>query len=126
MNVVDFTLEYDRGRNVVLITLGRFVTQASAMAACAAVRAFIAAQDVGATIADLSMIEEIDVPPNFVWFLAERTPAVPANKPCVLVAPRDATYGMSRMFQMLRDGMGEHCEVVRTLDEAYTKVLAVQ
>ena len=116
---MEFALRFDHEQNVLVITLGEVVTRASATAAAAAVRTFIAAQDVRVTIADLSAIERIEVSPNFVWFLSEKTPVIPPNQLCILVAPKDETYGMGRMFQMLRDGMGGRFEVVRSMEEAY-------
>jgi len=35
-----------------------------------------------------------------------------------IVAPTDATFGMSRMFQVFLDDLGVRCRVFRALDEA--------
>jgi len=99
--------------------MGEVVTEASALAATAAVRTFAAAEDLRFGIADLSAVERIEVSTNCIKYLAARPPAIPAEKTVVLVAPRDETYGMSRMFQILRDGLGDRLHVVHSMVEAY-------
>jgi hypothetical protein len=37
----------------------------------------------------------------------------------IAVAPRTDIYGVSRMFQLLRDSRGSYLEVVHTLKEAF-------
>ena len=116
---VEFKLKFDHEHKLLLITMGEVVTEASALAATAAVRTFAAAQDLRSGIADLSAVERIEVSTNFIKYLAARPPAIPAEKTIILVAPRDETYGMSRMFQMLRDGLGGWFHVVHSMVEAY-------
>ena len=116
---MEFILNFDHGHKLLLITMGQVVTEASALAATAAVRTFAAAEDLCFGIADLSAVERIEVSTNFVKYLAARPPAMPAGKTVILVAPRDETYGMSRMFQILRDGLGGQLHVVHNMVEAY-------
>lgn len=115
----DFTLQFDSEHHVLLISMGEVVTQASSSAAADAVRSFVAVQDVDAGIADLSAVEKIEVSADFVRFLASKPPAIPSKKVSILVAPRDEIYGMSRMFQILREGVEDSLQVVHTLQEAY-------
>jgi hypothetical protein len=115
----DFTLQFDPEHHVLLISMGKVVTQASASAAANAVRSFVTLQNVDAGIADLSAVERIGVSADFVRFLASKPPAIPCGKVSILVAPRDETYGMSRMFQILRERVEDSLKVVHTLQEAY-------
>jgi len=102
-----------------LVTWGEIVTETSALAARAAVQQFMAIQGPHSAIADLSRVEKVRITANFVWFVAAKPPAVPRGMPLILVAPRPDVYGLSRMFQTLRDNMGVYQEVVRTLKEAF-------
>ena len=122
---MEFILKFDHEHKVLLITMGEVVTEASALAATAAVRAFAAAQDLRSGIADLSAVERIEVSTNFIKYLAARPPAMPVEKTIILVAPRDETYGISRMFQILRDGLGGWIHVVHGMEEAY-ELLGIQ
>ena len=44
---------------------------------------------------------------------------IPVGMSRIAVAPRLDIYGMSRMFQVLREGRGAYLEVVHTLKEAF-------
>ena len=116
---MEFILNFDHEHKLLLITMGEVVTEASALAATAAVRTFAAAEDLRFGIADLSAVERIEVSTNCIKYLAARPPAIPAGKTVILVAPRDETYGMSRMFQILRDGLGGRLHVVHSMVEVY-------
>ena len=116
---MEFLLNFDHQHKLLLITMGEVVTEASALAATAAVRTFAATQDLRSGIADLSAVERIEVSTNFIKSLAAGPPAIPAGKTVILVAPRDETYGMSRMFQIIRDGLGVRLHVVHSMVEAY-------
>jgi len=115
---MDYSFQSDLENRVILVTLGRVVTEESLLAAYEAVGRFIAAQGPYAGIMDLSAVEKLQIPAKFVWHLAHRAPMIPDGMARVVVAPRPAIYGMSRMFQILRDDQSRHLEIVRTLDEA--------
>ena len=102
-----------------LITMGRIVTEASVLAARDAVERFMATYGPHSGIADLSGIEKVYVKADFVWFLAAKPPAIPEGMLRILVAPRLDIYGLSRMFQTLRENRGAYQEVVHTLKEAF-------
>jgi hypothetical protein len=72
-----------------------------------------------AAIFDGSAVVDSTVSAHTVRSLAAKAPAVPAGTPRVLVAPSLLIYGLSRMLQLLRDGMGGLLQVVRSLNEAY-------
>lgn len=114
---MEFILDYDRDQKILLITMGAVVTEASTAAAVNAVRSFVSIEDPNAGIADLSAVSRIEVSREFIKYAAARPPAIPDQKLCILVAPREVTYGMSRMFQILRGGV--NFQVVHGMDEAF-------
>ena len=116
---LEFTLEFAREHKVLLITMGKLVTEASALAAASAVRTFVGTHDPWSAIADLTAVEKIDASASFVRYLAARPPAIRKGTMVILVARRDETYGMSRMFQLLRGGAENQFHVVYSMDEAY-------
>jgi hypothetical protein len=103
----------------VLVTLGKVVTEKSALAAYSAVERFIAAHGPHSGITDLSGVEELGVSADFVWKLAAKPPMIPDGMVRIAVAPRPGLYGMGRMFQMLRENRNSSLEVVRSLQEAF-------
>jgi len=113
------TLQLDLKHEVWLITLRGVVTEVSALEACAAVERLIAAKGPWAGIADLSAIEKADISGESVRFLAARRPVAPTGRLCILVAPQDVIYGLSRMFQILRDQIGSDLQIAHTLEEAF-------
>jgi hypothetical protein len=122
---VDYNLYYDPTHQVLLILMGRAVTQESALAAYNAVRRFMAVAGQCSAIADLSGIESVRVSGHFIRSLALLPRAVAAGKRLVLVAPRPVIYGLSRMFHICR-GEPEHYAIVRSLEEAYALLALVR
>ena len=116
---MDYSLQVDSEHRVVLVTLGKVVTEESALAAYTAVEQFIAAQGPHSGITDLSEVEKLRVSATFVWLLAAKAPMIPDGMSRIAVAPRPDIYGMSRMFQILRDNKGGYLDVVGTLLEAF-------
>ena len=102
-----------------MVTLGKIVTEASALAAYTAVEQVIVAEGPHSGITDLSGVENLNVSPDFIRFLAAKPPMIPDGMSRVAVAPRTDIYGISRMFQLLRDSRGSYLEVVHTLKEAF-------
>jgi len=116
---VDFTLQSDAEHRVLLVTLGKIVTEASALAGYTAVELFIAAQGPHSGITDLSGVEKLNVSSDFIRFLAAKPPMIPDGMSRIAVASRADIYGVSRMFQLLRDCRGSYLEVIHTLKEAF-------
>jgi len=116
---MDYTLRADSEHRVLLVMLAGIVTEASALAAYRAVERFIATQGPHSGITDLSGVERFDVSTDFVWRLAAEPPMIPNGMSRIVVAPRPGVYGLSRMFQILRDNRDSYLEVVRTLNEAF-------
>jgi hypothetical protein len=72
-----------------------------------------------AAILDFSEVTGSQVSTETIQDLAKKPPAVPVGRPRVMVAPRPEDYGMLRMFQLLRGGMGGQFRLVLSVDEAY-------
>ena len=116
---MDFSLQADPEHRVLLVTLGKIVTEASALAAYTAVEQFIVAEGPHSGITDLSYVEKLNVSSDFIRCLAAKPPMIPDGMSRIMVAPRTDIYGVSRMFQLLRDSRGSYLEVVHTLKEAF-------
>ena len=114
-----YALQSDADHRVMLVTMGGIVTETSAMAAVAAIRQFMATHGPYSGIVDLSGIEKVSVRTDFVWYIAAKPPAIPDGMARIVVAPRPDVYGLSRMFQILRDNRGAYQEVVHTLKQAF-------
>src|SRR5689334_21862490 len=112
----ELRLQFDSAHRALLITVVPMITQESVVAARSAVRLFLKVHDPQSVIADLSLVERIDVPTDFILRIAADPPALAPGIPCILVAPKDATYGMSRMFQILRKMPS--LQVVHSMKEA--------
>jgi hypothetical protein len=70
-------------------------------------------------ITDFSEVTKFTVSGDEMRALALLTPGIPVNRLKVIVAPKDVTFGMSRMFQLLTDEVRPNLQVVRTNAEAY-------
>lgn len=115
---MDYELAYDPKGRVLLISLGRAVTKASAAAAQNAAQRFVAAEGACSIIANLSAVEWENVPGYFVRSLANTPSPIGSGEWLILVAPQTLIYGLCRMFHLWR-GEAENHKVVRTLDEGY-------
>lgn len=71
-----------------------------------------------ALIFDMSGVTKDELSAEAISDLAQRPPAVPVGRLRVWVAWRLVDYGMGRMFELWRDGMGGQLQVVRSVDEA--------
>jgi hypothetical protein len=96
--------------------MGTLITEESAIAAQSAVRFFLQVQNPRVVIADLSFVEHIRVSRDFVRDIAHGPSALAPGRPVVLIAPKDAAYGVSRMYQIFRNK--PNLEVVRSMKEA--------
>jgi hypothetical protein len=83
-----------------------------------------------ATIFDLSKVKSTTLTADAVRSLARRTmpsgerkSAIPApERPQVIAAKAPAIFGLSRMFQICREFLGEEFQVVGSMKEAYEMV----
>jgi hypothetical protein len=75
------------------------------------------------SIADLSKVTVNEVSTDGIRELA-KIPVSAGTLMRVVVAPRDHSYALARMFQMFSENTRPNFHVVRTIDEAY-RLLAV-
>ena len=78
-----------------------------------------------ATIWDLSGVTGTTLSANDVTSWAQRGPAVSGARVRVLVAKTPVIYGLSRMFELISDCLGEQFQVVRSMEDAY-KIVGVR
>jgi hypothetical protein len=116
---VDYLLQLDPEHKVVLITFGRVITKAAVLAVHIDVERLVAAHGPCSSIVDLSISVKSELSPQFIRSLAAMSPAVPKGTRKILVAPTPETYGLSRMFQLLRAETGDTLQIVYALEEAY-------
>jgi len=109
-------LEIDKTSNVTRMCYYGDVTEDELRAVSSITAALSAAVPAVAAILDVSETTNLDVRTQFVNNLAHLSDALPKGIPTLIVAPRDAVYGMARMFQIINDESG--LQVLRTLDEA--------
>ena len=69
---MDFSLQSDPEHRVLLVTLGKIVTEASALAVYTAVEQFIVAEGPHSGITDLSYVEKLNVSSEFIRCLAAK------------------------------------------------------
>jgi hypothetical protein len=89
------------------------------MAAYDAALHFIAAEGPCGGIVDFSAVEDAEVSAEDVRSISYRPAAFPPGMPRVFVAPSPHVYGMSRMYQIIREDLASDLHVVHTLEEAY-------
>ena len=78
-----------------------------------------------AVIWDLSGVRGTTLSANDVRSRAQRGPAVSGARVRVLVGKAPVIYGLSRMFELASDCLGEQFQVVRSMEEAY-KIVGVR
>ena len=115
---MDFLLQFDPVHRVLLITFGRVLTKASALAVHEAAERVVAAHGPCSAIADFSVTVKSELSQQFLRSLAAMSPAIPAGNRKILVAPTTATYGLSRVFQVLQERAADTIPIVHSLDEA--------
>lgn len=116
--VVDYRIEIEAKRRIVLITFQNDLTESSFTAGFFAAAAFAETHPVGGVITNLSEIRELVVSGDRVRTFVDSYPAIAPSTPRVVVAPRDDTYGIARMFQTYRASSDTGLQVVRSMDEA--------
>lgn len=100
------------------LTFGKTLTKAILLAAYDATERFIATEGPCGGIVDFAAVENIEISAGDVRSISCRPAAFPAGMPRVFVAPRPVVYGMSRMYQIIRDDLAGDLHVVHTLEEA--------
>ena len=119
LDPLEYALQFDFTHKVLLLTFGKTVTKAGLVAAYDAAEHFIAAEGPCRGIVDFSAVAQAKISPDFVRSISRRPPAFPPGMKRVFVAPTPLAYGLSRMYQILREDLARDLDVVHTLAEAY-------
>jgi len=120
-----FVLDFDARNQILRVTLEGRLTDAILLGSYAAASGYAASHPPCRGIVDFSEVTKFEVSSGAMLELANSAPAFPAATMRVLVAPRDISYGMVRMFQILGETKRPNMHVVRTMDEAY-RLLCVE
>ena len=114
-----FVVDFDAKNNILRVSMHGHVTDAIALSCAQTVGRSAAAYPKCRTIVDLSAVTKYDVSPEIIRQLARTGPTVAAEaNTLVIVAPKEHSYGMSRMFQLLSETTRPNQHVVRTMAEA--------
>lgn len=116
---MDYVIDLDPTHQVLRVRVTGTITDRALRELYASVSHFAATGGPYASILDLSHVTNNHLSVETIRDIAKMPPAVPGGRPRVLVASRPEDYGISRMFQLLRDGMGVQVDVVWSVDEAY-------
>jgi hypothetical protein len=117
---VDFVVDLDPTHRVLRITITTALTDEAAKGIYQGVARLASQGGPYAAITDFSQVVSFPLSADTVRALAASAPPIPlGGRPSVIVAPQPALFGLARMFEMHRESMGVHLEVVHSLDEAY-------
>jgi hypothetical protein len=114
---MSFHFEYDATNKILLGRFEGLLTEESGAAFYGAIRKYGVATDARAGIWDFSAATE-NLASDTIRRVAKQEPAMPANRPCFMIAPDNHLFALSRMFQMSGEHKRPLLQVVRTLDEA--------
>lgn len=118
--VLDYKIEFDEKRAIVVLRFVGNVTEESFLAANTVMREFIEKNQLVGRITDFSAAGQVLVSAEFVRKLAI-SDLFERGKPNlirVIVAPQPAVFGLARMFQVAREPFGRPPAVVKTMEEA--------
>ena len=114
-----YVIDLDPTHQVLRVTVTGTVTDQASREAYASLSHFAATGGPYALILDLSGVTSNQLSIEALRDLAQKPPAVPLGRLHVVAAPRPEDYGVVRMFELLKDGMGGQFHPVLSLDEAY-------
>jgi len=120
-----FEMSFDERNNLLRVTVGGEVTDASLTDSYATAAKYVAANPPCRGIWVFSDVTKFEVSTDTIQELARSSPIILSGHMRVIVAPQDHLYGMARMFQILGQETRSDLHVVRTVDEAY-RLLKVQ
>jgi hypothetical protein len=115
---MEYVIDLDPTHLVLRVTVTGVATDSASREAYASLSHF-ATGGPYALILDMSGVTGNQLSTETIRDLAAQPPAVPGGRPRVVVAPRPEDYGVVRMFELLRDGMGGLLHPVLSVDEAY-------
>lgn len=114
-----FVVDFDATNNILRVTMDGHVTDSVALRCAETVGRCAASYPQFRGIVDLSKVTKYDVSPELIRQLARAPLTVSAEAyTLVIVAPKEHSYGMSRMFQLLSETTRPNQHVVRTTEEA--------
>jgi hypothetical protein len=116
---VAFALDFDAKNNILRVTLEGRLTDEILLDSYTTAAGYVASHPPCRGIVDFSGVTKFEVSSGAMRELAGKAPAFPEANMRVLVAPRDSSYGMVRMFQILGEKKRPNMHVVRTLEEGY-------
>jgi len=114
---MSYRFEFDAVNRILLGRFEGLLTEESAAAFYDAIRKYGIVTDARAGIWDFSKATE-SVASETIRRVAKQDPAMPANRPCFIMAPDSHLFALSRMFQMSGEHKRPLLQVVRTLDDA--------
>lgn len=121
-----FVVDFDATNSILRITMEGHLTDSVALTCAETVGRCAVSYPKFRGIVDLSKVTKYDVSPEVIRQLARTPPTVSTEAyALVIVAPKEHSYGMSRMFQLLTETTRPNQHVVRTMDEAF-EVLQLQ
>ncbi len=117
---MDYRIEFEAKRRVVLLTFQNDLDRVCLfrLKVSFAAAAFADTHPVEGVITNLSEVAELVISGDRVRMFVDSYPAIAPSKARVVVAPRDDTYGIARMFQIYREASDTGLQVVRSMDEA--------
>lgn len=109
---------YERRERVLLVRMGRAFTREALAEINTIVKRVSAVEGPFRGIIDLSDVEEVLIEAGDLVALGQQPRLLPGQRR-VIVAPRDALFGLSRMFSLYQGVRGDEPDVVRDLSEAH-------
>ena len=116
---MEYAIDLDPTHEVLRVTMTGIVTGPVFREIYASLSRFAATGGPYALILDMSGVTSNQLSIEALRDLAQKPPAVPLGRLHVVAAPRPEDYGVVRMFELLRDGMGGQFHNVLSVDEAY-------
>jgi hypothetical protein len=116
---MNYVIDLDPTHQVLRVTVTGTLTDQAFREVYATVSRFAATAGPYASSLDMSGVTNNQLSAKTIRDLAQGPPAVPVGRPRLVVAPRAVDYGLGRMLELLRDGMGGQFHVVRSGDDAY-------
>jgi hypothetical protein len=116
---VPSVLHFDVKNNVLRHTFRGRLTDTELVEGYYQAGKYVARHPPNRIITDFSDVTSIEVSSQTVRTLAATPPKLPVGCARVFVTPKNALYGMARMFQILTEKNRPDLSIVRTLDEAY-------
>jgi hypothetical protein len=112
-------MEFDARNNILRVTPTGQLTDAILTDVYAAVARYAASHPPCRGILNFSEVTKFEVSSSTIRRLARTSPAFPAGRMRICVAPKGHVYGMARMFQILGEETRPDLHIVHTMDEAH-------